>query len=75
MAAPTHDLVEKLVSEARRDGMRKKGRVSIMDNSNNSYRLTPDKEAVERADAEEAEQWVDEDRGIILLDLGGTLDE
>jgi len=75
MAAPTHELVEKLVSEARRDGMRKKGRVSIMDNSNNSYRLTPDKEAVERADAEEAEQWVDEDRGIILLDLGGTLDE
>lgn len=76
MAAPTHELVEKLVSEARRDGMHKKGRVSIMDNNNTSYRVTPDKETVEQAGGpDEAEQWVDEDRGIVLLDLGGTLTE
>jgi hypothetical protein len=76
MGAQTHELIEKLVAEARRDGMHKKGHVSIMDNSNNSFRLTPDKETVERAgEPDEAEQWVDEDRGVILLDLGGTLDE
>jgi hypothetical protein len=76
MGAQTHELIEKLVAEARRDGMHKKGQVSIMDNSNNSFRLTPDKETVERAgEPDEAEQWVDEDRGVILLDLGGTLDE
>jgi len=48
------------------------GRYSIMSNANDSYRVTPDKDTVDAFDADEADQYVDFERGIIVFDLEGA---
>ena len=54
-----------------REGMYCTGRVSVCDNGA-SYRLTPDKEAIEAAGRpDQATQYIDLDRGIIVFDLVG----
>jgi hypothetical protein len=70
MAGLSQD-VKQLIKQ-RGNGMRYVGETTIMDNSNKSYRLTPDKSTVLAAgEPDSAEQYVDHERGLILIDLGG----
>jgi len=75
MGAPPQSVTD-VIRSARPEGLHKKGTVSILSNGDGSFRVTPDKRTVERqGQPDEAEQWVDEQRGLVLIDIGGTLSE
>lgn len=58
--------------------MRRVNDVSILSNSDGSHRVTPHKDTVLAAGngnpPDDAAQYVDEEEGLIVLDLGGGQD-
>lgn len=52
--------------------MRRVGETSVSLDSSGSYKIVPDKQAIEDAGAPDSvEQYVDAERGVVVLDLEG----
>jgi hypothetical protein len=69
MAAPPKKITQ-AIEEMSTDGLRRVGQASISSDSSGSYRVVPDKRTVEaNGGPDVATQWVDSDRGLIVLDL------
>jgi len=67
MSAPPQE-VKSALEEMRDKGMKRVGKTSISKDSSGSYRVVPDKEAIEgMGRPEQAVQWVDQARGVVIL--------
>lgn len=75
MATPPKHITE-AIEQVTEDGLRRVGQASISSDSSGSYRVVPHKRTLDACGGpESATQWVDRDRGLIVLDLEGSADE